>query len=88
MKPSKELKNEKATQDTKSIENQLIEKRKKLEEIHGSLAVWFLKDMTHEQRSKVSELQDRLFFRTQQYELKLLDEKIDIYSQALNILKR
>lgn len=88
MKKLKELPSEKATPDTKSIETRIMEKRAKLEEIHTSLAVYMLQDMTFEKKAKVAELQDRLFFRTQNAEEALLNDKIDLYSQALSVLKK
>lgn len=71
----------------KSVNDQITEKRKKLEEIHASMSVYMIQAVPRSKTIKINELQDRLEFRVKQYESQLLDEKIDIFTQVLTILK-
>ncbi len=71
----------------KSIHERIKEKRDKLIDTHAAIAIHMGKEITKEQQAKAVELQDRLEFRTLAYEEKLLDEKLEIYQQTLEILR-
>lgn len=88
MKESKELKPSVMIMGSENIDTRIIQKRNKLIDIHASIGVYSLNGLSYEARAKGLELQDRLEFRTKQYEEKLLDEKIEIYSELLKILKK
>lgn len=70
-----------------SINEQIVEKRKKLEEIHASMSVHMMVQQPRSKAVKINELQERLEFRVKQYESQLLDEKIGIFSEVLTILR-
>lgn len=72
----------------KTIEQRIAEKRNKLIDIHGSLAIYMMQEILPSKRAKAVELQDRLDFRVKDAEEKLLDEKIAIYQQLLDLLKK
>lgn len=68
--------------------DQLIKARRdELYGIHGTMAVLLALPVPSHKKSKIGELQDRLEFRVKQYELKLLEEKVDIFGQVLKVLK-
>lgn len=71
----------------KSIHERIKEKRDKLIDIHASMALHLAKNLTHTQRAKAQELQDRLEYRIFEYEEKLLDEKLGIYKQLLDTIR-
>lgn len=71
----------------KTIDERIHEKRGTLIGIHGALAVHMLKKLRIDQKARVSELQDRLEFRIKEAEEQLLDDKIGIYQECLNVLK-
>ena len=68
---------------TKSIS----QKRDKLASIHGSIAIYWRTELTREQRSLGRNLEDKLFYRTLIAEEDLLNDKIEIYSKLLKVLK-
>lgn len=72
---------------SKSIYQRIDDKRNKLIEIHGSLAIWFQTDIPYSKKAKVKELQDRLDFRILEAEESLLDDKLQIYGEVLSIVK-
>jgi hypothetical protein len=73
--------------EEKSIDQRIKEKRDKLINIHGSLALHMAKQLRYDQRAKAGEIQDRLLYRTQVFEEALLDEKLKIYQEVLDVLK-
>jgi hypothetical protein len=52
------------------------------------MAVYLTQKLPREKVVRVDELQERLEFRTKQAELPLLTDKINIYGEVLNILKK
>lgn len=84
------LKLESSTQDfdNPNIQKRIIAKRNRLYDIHASIAVYGMNGLTYAQKAKGNELEDRLQFRIQEAEEKLLDDKIDIYQELLRILKK
>ena len=85
-----ELKLESLTQDLNSedINKRISAKRDKLYGIHASIAVYGMGGLTLEQKAKGRELEDRLQFRILQAEEQLLNDKISIYQELLNVLKK
>lgn len=71
-----------------TIDQRISEKRDKLYEIHAAMSIHFQKELTREQRAEASILQDRLEFRTKAYEEQLLDEKIDIFTKVLAVIRK
>lgn len=72
----------------KPIEQRISEKRDALLSIHAGIAVLLTKPATRATASKIEELQHRLEFRTLNYEEQLLDEKIKIYREVADILRK
>jgi len=70
------------------IDKSIDEKREKLNELSAIIALRMdMQKYPVSIKGKVQELQDRLEYRTKQYESQLLDEKIDIYEQVIKHLK-
>jgi len=88
MSANKDLKTKEKTLDSNTLTSEMVDKRKKLEEIASSIALYMLQQHPREKAAEISVLKDRLHFRTLVAENALLDEKIDIYSQVLKVLKR
>ena len=85
------LKTKKPTMESNSEEDltkRISDKRDKLAEIHASIAIMGMQELTMEQKAKGRELEDRLHYRTLVAEDKLLDEKIDLFSQLLKVLRK
>lgn len=78
------------TQDTKNkpIDEQIKEARQTLSEIAASLGIYMQVHQPPKVVGRVQELQDRLEFRTKQYELELLKEKVSIYKECLSLIKK
>ena len=87
-KGSKESKISSLIMESDTIEQRISKKRDRLCEIHASIAVYGMSGLSQIQRIKGRELEDRLQFRILQAEEQLLDDKIDIYSVLLKIIKR
>lgn len=74
--------------DKQSLIDSVFEKREKLKEIHAALSVYMGTNLSKKTMAQMKEKQDRLEYRVMQYEDQLLDEKIKIYQETLNIAKK
>ena len=71
----------------KKIEDIVKEKRDELLKVHASMAVYMMKEVSRDKKAKIRILQDKLEYRTFEYESQLLTEKINIYKDVLSVLK-
>ncbi len=81
------MKNEQTQDSATPIDTRIREKRQRLVETAASLSVYMAMQHKPSVVAKVQELQDRLEFRTKQYEEQLLDEKVAIYKECLSLIK-
>jgi hypothetical protein len=90
MTAKKQSKTKKPTVDISSetpITQQVEELRNRLTELAASLSIYMMSYHPQSVVAGVKELQDRLEYRIYEYELQLLQEKINIYEKCLNLLK-
>lgn len=71
----------------KPIDEQIQDNRQALLELAASLSIYMMTPQLPSVTAKVAELQDRLEFRTKQYENELLKEKVKIYKECLKLVK-
>ena len=69
------------------LNKSIKDKRDKLAVIHGSIAIYWRTELTVEQKAEGRNLEDKLFYRTLVAEEDLLNDKIEIYSKLLKVLK-
>lgn len=87
---TKELQTEEQTLDMSEagMRKRIEQKKDKLASIFASIEIYGMKGLNLAQKSKGKDLEDRLLFRTLQAEEELLDDKIEIYSELLRIIKK
>ena len=87
---TKELQIEEQTLDTSEagMRKRIEEKKDKLAAVFAGIEVYGMRGLTFAQKAQGRDLEDRLLFRTLQAEEELLDDKIEIYSELLRIIKK